>query len=394
MARSIVSASAAAFIVDLHIEQPCGTLRRAAVARCRGRDRGYSRSMNPQLVEATRGGIVESAHNGALVVVDTHGALVCAVGDTRRPVFARSAVKALQALPLVTSGAADTFGLGDEELALACASHNGEARHVATAAGVLAKAGLDASALECGAHWPQHEVSQRELAASSTPLSALHNNCSGKHAGFLCVGCMMARAQGRDAREFVRGYVRPEHPVMREISASLQDATGCDLSRAPIGVDGCSIPTFGIPLHQLAHAFAKLGTGVGLSADRAAAAARLRRAVAGAPFFVAGTGRFDTRVMQRLGERVFCKVGAEGVFCAALPEAGLGVAIKIDDGNTARAAEVVMAAVIEAWVRLDENERVFMRSLSDLALKNWNGIRVGELRASAALRQALPRTAS
>jgi L-asparaginase II len=350
--------------------------------------------MNPQLVEATRGGIVESAHCGALAVVDAHGTAVCAIGDTARPVFARSAVKVLQALPLVTSGAADAFQLTDEELALACASHNGEARHVATAAGVLAKAGLDASALECGAHWPQHEVAQRELAASGTPLSALHNNCSGKHAGFLCVGCVMARAQGRDARDFVRGYVRPEHPVMREISASVQDTTGCDLSRAPTGTDGCSIPTFGIPLQQLARAFAKVATGVGLSADRAAAAARLRRAVAHAPFFVAGTGRFDTRVMQRLGARVFCKVGAEGVFCAALPDAGLGVAIKIDDGNNARAAEVVMAAVIEALVRLDGDERAFMHMLSDSPLKNWNGIRVGELRASAALRQALPTTRS
>jgi L-asparaginase II len=346
--------------------------------------------MNPQLVEATRGGIVESAHRGALAVVDAQGAVVHAIGDTARPVFARSAVKVLQALPLVTSGAADAFKLTDEELALACASHNGEARHVATAAGVLAKAGLDETALECGVHWPQHEVAQRELAASREPLTALHNNCSGKHAGFLCVGCLMARALGRDAREFVRGYVKPEHPVMREISASMQDATGCDLSRAPVGTDGCSIPTFGIPLQQLAHAFAKVASGVGLSAERAAAAARLRRAVAKAPFFVAGSGRFDTRVMQRLGERVFCKVGAEGVFCAALPEQGLGVAIKIDDGNTARAAEVVMAAAIEALVRLDGDERAFMQAFSEMPLKNWNGIHVGDLRASAALRQALP----
>jgi L-asparaginase II len=348
--------------------------------------------MNPQLVEATRGGIVESAHRGALAIVDARGAAVCTVGDVARPVFARSAVKVLQALPLVTSGAADTYNLSDEELALACASHNGEARHVATAAAVLAKAGLDAGALECGVHWPQHEVAQRELATGKTALSALHNNCSGKHSGFLCVGCLMARAQGRDAREFVRGYVKAEHPVMREITASLQDATGCDLSRAPVGTDGCSIPTFGIPLPQLAHAFAKVASGTGLSAERAAAAARLRRAVANAPFFVAGSGRFDTRVMQRLGERVFCKVGAEGVFCAALPEQGLGVAIKIDDG-IARAAEVVMAAVIEALVQLDDAERTFIHAFSDVPLKNWNGIRVGELRASAALRRALPPTA-
>jgi L-asparaginase II len=345
--------------------------------------------MNPALVEATRGGIVESAHRGALAIVDADGATVHALGDTARPVFARSAVKVLQALPLVTSGAADALALGDEELALACASHNGQAQHVATAAGMLAKAGLDAAALECGAHWPQHEVAQRELAASGRPLSALHNNCSGKHAGFLCVGCLMARAQGRDSREFVGGYVRAEHPVMREVTAALQAATGCDLSRAPAGTDGCSIPTFGIPLTQLALAFARVATGTGLSAERARAAARLRAAVAKAPFYVAGAGRFDTKVMQRLGERVFCKVGAEGVFCAALPEQGLGVAIKIDDGNNARAAEVVMAAVIESLVRLGDDERAFMHALSDLTLKNWNGIEVGALRATDALRTTL-----
>jgi L-asparaginase II len=216
----------------------------------------------------------------------------------------------------------------------------------------------------------------------------LHNNCSGKHAGFLCVGCLMARAQGRDAREFVRGYVRAEHPVMREVTAALQAATGADLSRAPVGIDGCSIPTFGIALTQLALAFARVATGVGLSAERSRAAARLRAAVAKAPFHVAGSGRFDTKVMQRLGERVFCKVGAEGVFCAALPEQGLGVAIKVDDGNNARAAEVVMAAAIEALVRLSDDERVFMRGLSDVTLKNWNGIEVGALRATAELRRA------
>ena len=199
----------------------------------------------------------------------------------------------------------------------------------------------------------------------------------------------MARAAGRDPAEFVRGYVRPDHPVMREVSAALAAATGCDLRRAPAGTDGCSIPTFAIPLRQLAHGFARIATGVGLSPGHAQAAKRLRQAVANAPYFVAGSGRFDTRVMERLGERVFCKVGAEGVYCAALPEAGLGVAIKLDDGNNARAAEVVMAAVIEARVRLLDDEQVFMRGFSDLALRNWNGIEVGRLQASAGLRSAL-----
>lgn len=343
----------------------------------------------PDLVHAMRGGIVESFHRGALAIVDGDGRLVQAMGDVERPIFARSACKVLQALPLLDGGAAEALGLGDEELALACASHGGEPRHVATAAGMLAKAGLDAGALECGTHWPSFDGATKALARSGGEPNALHNNCSGKHSGFVCVGCLMARAQGRDAREFVRGYVRPEHPVMREVSAALQAATDADLSVAPRGTDGCSIPTFGIPLRQLALAFARVGTGQGLSPGRARAALRLRQAVARAPFFVAGSGRFDTRVMERLGERLFCKVGAEGVYCAALPEQGLGVAIKMDDGNNARAVEVVMAAVIEARVRLDDAERAFIGSFSDAVLKNWNGIEVGALRASPGLRAAL-----
>lgn len=344
-------------------------------------------SCNPLLVEALRGGAVESFHRGALALVDADGGVVLSIGDIERTVFPRSAVKVLQALPLVASGAADRFGLGDDELALACASHGGEPAHAATAAAMLAKAGLDEGALECGSHWPYLDTAARALAASGQAPCPLHNNCSGKHAGFACLGAHLA-GDG-DRRRFLAGYVAPGHPVMREVTQALAAATGADLAAAPRGTDGCSIPTFGIALRRLAHAFARVGTGVGLSADHAAAARRLRQAVARAPFMVAGSGRFDTRVMERLGERVFCKVGAEGVYCAALPEAGLGVAIKMDDGNTARACEVTMAAVIAALVRLDDDERGFVESLADLELRNWNGIEVGRLRASAALRDAL-----
>jgi len=344
--------------------------------------------MNPVLVEVRRGNAVESEHRGALAVVDADGGVVLALGDTQRPIFPRSAVKVLQALPLVASGAAEALQLTDEELALACASHNGEPAHVATAAGMLAKAGVDLRALECGVHWPYREAFQREMASRGETPSPLHNNCSGKHAGFLCLACRMAG--GRPLYDYARGYVKAEHPVMREVTQALQTTTGWDLSTAPQGIDGCSIPTFGIPLQHLARAFARVGTGVGLSEGHARAARRLREAVAKAPFMVGGTDRFDTRVMQRLGERVFCKVGAEGVYCAALPGRGLGVAVKIDDGNNARAAEVVMAALIEAHVTLDGAEADLMRGLSDVRLRNWNGIAVGALRASAALRRAAP----
>jgi L-asparaginase II len=342
---------------------------------------------NPVLVEALRGGALESAHRGAVAVVDADGAIVAAIGDIDRLVFPRSAVKALQALPLLASGAAGRLGLGDAELALACASHNGEPRHVQTAAAMLAKAGVDETALECGSHWPLLDTAARELARQGGTAGPLHNNCSGKHAGFVCLACAMAG--GADLRGSLRGYVQHDHPVMREVGAALAAATGWDLACSPRGIDGCSIPTYAIPLRHLALGFARFGTGQGLADEHARAARRLRRAVAAEPFMVAGTGRFDTRVMERLGERVFCKVGAEAVYCAALPGRGLGVAIKIDDGSTARAAEVAMAAVLEAFVALDDGDAGFVRTLGEVPLRNWNGIEVGRLRATDGLRQAL-----
>ena len=343
--------------------------------------------MNPILVEVMRGTALESAHRGALAVLDADGAVLAAIGDVQRPIFPRSAVKVLQALALVESGAADRLDLGDDELALACASHGGEPMHTQTAARMLEKAGLDADALECGVHWPYHEDSARALAAEGRTPTALNNNCSGKHAGFLCLAC--ALHSGLDLRRYVRGYIAPDHPVMREVSAALQAATGFDLATAPRGTDGCSIPTFAIPLHNLALAFARVATGQGLRPGHAAAARRLRTAVARSPLMVSGTGRFDSRVMERLGERVFCKVGAEGVYCAALPERGVGVAIKMDDGNNARASEVVMAAAIEALVALDVDDAAFMRGFSEAPLRNWNRIEVGALRAPPSLRASL-----
>lgn len=330
-------------------------------------------SANPILADALRGGIVESFHRGAWALVDADGRVVASAGDIERPVFPRSAVKVLQALPLVASGAAEALGLSDEELALACASHGGEPAHVHTAASMLAKAGRDAGALECGAHWPYQDGALKALARADGEPTALHNNCSGKHAGFVCLGCHRGLSTA--------GYVQPDHPVMREVTASLQSTTGFDLTGAARGIDGCSIPTYAIPLRHLAHAFAKVATGRGLDADAAHAAARLRAAVAAAPFMVGGTGRLDTRLMAHFGARLFCKVGAEGMYCAALPEAGLGLAIKMDDGNNARAVEVVLAALLRQWLQPDEAGATLLDAVADQPLVNWRGLEVGRLRA-------------
>ncbi len=341
--------------------------------------------MNPILIEVLRGNAVESRHAGALAIVDASARVHTALGDVERPIFPRSAVKLLQALPLVASGAADAFGLSDAELALACASHSGEPAHVATASGVLAKLGLDENALECGTQWPGREPVLRGMLTRGEQATPLHNNCSGKHGGFVCIACLMARSRGADPAAVVRGYVGAEHPVMREVSAALSAATGVDVEQAPRGIDGCSIPTFALPLRALALAFARCATGQGLSDGNARAAQRLRRAVAAEPFMVGGTDRFDTRVMQALGEALFWKVGAEGVYCAALAGLGLGLGLKIDDGAV-RAAEAAMAAAAQALLRTEDE---LLRAYSHLALPNWRPLDVAALPAAEALRVAL-----
>ena len=330
---------------------------------------------NPVLVEVTRGPLLESRHRGAVAVSDANGRSVLAVGDVSAPVFPRSAIKALQALPLVEQGAADRYGFGDEELALACASHSGEPAHVAGVERMLAKAGLDSSALRCGVHWPISQSAAYALARTGA-ASALHNNCSGKHAGFLCLAC----AIGADTGE----YFRPEHAVQREVRTVLEDFTGAVLGQEVCAVDGCSVPTWAMPLERLAYGFAKFGSGHGLSPARAAAAARLRQACAAKPWYVAGSGRFCTEIMERFGARVFVKTGAEGVYCGALPEQGLGIALKCDDG-AGRAAQAIMAAVIARFLPVDTAERVALVPLMRPVLRNWNGIEVGAIRVTDAI---------
>ncbi len=305
---------------------------------------------------------MESVHRGAGIVVDADGGVVFSFGDVARPVFPRSAVKPIQALPLIESGAADRFALSPVELALACASHSGEPEHVACAAAMLARAGLDEIALACGAHWPTNAEAARACAGPS----ALHNNCSGKHAGFLCLAC----ARGWPTQ----GYETPEHGVQRAVKAALEEVCGERLDIA--GIDGCSIPAYAISLTGLARGFARMGTGRGLGAQRAAAARRLFDAMAAHPFYIAGTGRFDTRAMTLL-KGVVTKTGAEGVFCAALPERGLGLAVKADDGAT-RAAEVMIAALLGRFLDVPLD-------MARPELKNWRGLVVGEVRPAGIL---------
>ena len=311
-------------------------------------------------------------------MVDADGRVVFAFGDVERPIFPRSAVKALQALPLIESGAADRLGLSDEAIALACASHSGEPAHVALAAAMLAKAGRDASTLACGTHWPLNAAAGQALARSGGGApSALHNNCSGKHAGFICLACARGAAP--------EGYETPDHPVQREVKAAIEDVVGEKLDDSRRGIDGCSIPTYADSLARARAGLRALRDGTGICAARAKTprAASARRSPKH-PFFVAGTGRFDTEVMSLLGARAFTKTGAEGVFCAALPEQGLGLAVKADDG-AGRAAEVMIAALIARFLPMSEAERARFAAFEAPRLTNWRGIEVGGLRPAGVL---------
>lgn len=330
---------------------------------------------NPVLVEVTRGDIVESRHRGALIVMDADGGVVLSMGNAAEPVFPRSAVKAFQALPLVEGGFADQYGLTDAEIALCCSSHSGEVHHSAGSASMLAKAGHDVSCLECGSHWPMYDKAARAMAVAGQVPSALHNNCSGKHAGFICLSC------GLD--EDPKGYIGAEHRVQREIRGALIDMTGAAHDPGLAGIDGCSIPTYAIPLTAMALGFARFGAGGGKGAvmgpERIKATQRIRAAAAANPDMVAGTGRFDTVVMGALGARAFTKTGAEAVFCGALPELGYGIALKIDDGGT-RASEAVMATLLQRFLKPEGQARTVLDRIGQLGLRNWNGIDVGEVR--------------
>ncbi len=332
--------------------------------------------MDALLVEVLRGGRVESRHAGSAAVVDAHGGVVFAAGNVEEPVYTRSTVKALLALPLVETGTADRLGLSAAELALACASHGGLPVHVETAASMLRKAGREPGCLECGTHWPTNRDAATVLAAAGAAPSALHNNCSGKHAGFVCVAC--------DAHLPVAGYVRPEHPVMRAATAAASALTGARMDADNRAIDGCGIPTHAIPLRALALGFARFGSGAGMTPDRASAAMRLRRAVAAHPELVAAPDRFDTRLMQLFGEVVFSKTGAEGVHVLALPGQGLGVAVKCADG-AARAAEVASAALLARFLPASPEQEAALDRFCRPAMRNWAGTETGLMRPAGRL---------
>ncbi len=326
---------------------------------------------NPVLVEVLRGGIVESQHRGAVCVVGPGTRVMFEAGDVERDVYPRSAIKLFQALPLVESGAADAFGFDNAALALACASHNGERRHVAQAKAMLAASNCDHDNLECGPQKPMGSDALWDLAAGQEMPTALHNNCSGKHAGMIATAVHL----GEDPT----GYVALEHPVQQRIRTVLSDLTDADLNVAPCGIDGCSVPTWALPLRNMASGISRLITGEGLGARHKPAADRLIAACITEPEMTSGAGRRCGQIIRAAGGDAYVKVGAEGVYCGAIPALGIGIALKIDDGGT-RAAEVAVSSVLGAILPTVADALTPYRNVT---LKNWRGFDVGELQPSA-----------
>lgn len=325
---------------------------------------------DPVLVEATRGPLVESLHRGAVAVCNADGRLVDAWGDVERAVFPRSAVKPLQALPLLESGAADHFDLSERELALACASHSGEALHVSVVEHWLHRIGLSEDDLECGSHPPTDVDAAHALFAAGRAPSALHNNCSGKHCGMLTTA--------RYLNETTKGYIAADHPVQKRIAQVLGEMTGTQPHHTPFGTDGCGIPTFALPLSGLATAMARLADPSRLKPARQKAIERVLAAMSRHPELVAGRDRLSTHLMQA-APSVVVKGGAEGVYIAILRGKGLGVAVKIDDGAN-RAAEVAILAVLRHLGAFNAEEEATLGDHILPTLRNVAGQPVGLLR--------------
>ncbi len=332
---------------------------------------------NPVLIEVTRGRLCESQHRGALAIWSVQSGRALALGDVTRPIYPRSAVKALQAIPVVESGAADAFGFTERHLALACGSHTGAGDHVAGVAEMFAKTGLDETALACGSHWPLGTEEARALARKGERPGPLHNNCSGKHAG------MLATAVHRGLK--TAGYEGVRHDVQRAVADALASMSDVPHEADAAARDGCSVPAWAVPLEALAHAFARFGGSAEMSPERARSCRRLMAACWAEPYMIAGRGQFCSVLMVCLKDTAFLKGGAEGVFCAALPERGIGVALKIDDGAK-RAAEAAIAAVLKALL---PQARGVIGKACDFQLRSWRGREVGAVATAPAFEDAL-----
>jgi len=334
-------------------------------------------STSPFRVDVTRGELTESVHAVEVAVVDAAGRLVASAGEPDLVTFWRSAAKPFQALPLVADGGADRFALGADAIALACGSHSSEPMHVALALRMLATIGCQESELACGPHTPLSPAVHESALRAGTTLTAAWSNCSGKHAGMLA----LARYHGWPTA----GYERSGHPAQERILAEVARWTGLGKGDIVQAVDGCTTVCFGLPLRHMALAYARLG------ASLEPAAIRVREAIATHPELIGGTRRLCTDLIRESRGAVLAKVGAEGVYCAALPHAGLGVALKVIDGDM-RSSQVALLGVL-AQVDPAGALSPVLEALSGYAtpaIHNTRRAQTGVMRAAGTLRFHVP----
>ncbi len=320
-------------------------------------------SQPAHLATIYRGTVPEAVIRGHVAVVDSTGRLLTGAGDANAVTTLRSCVKPIQALPFVSEGAA--LGVIDAEMAIACASHGGEAAHVEVVRGLLSRVGLDEDALSCGPQLPMDEAAAQVLLAAGGGPRALTNNCSGKHAGMLAA-CV---ARGWP----VAGYADFDHPLQVEIRASMSALCGIEVESVPRGIDGCGLPTHGLPLSALARMFA--------AACRDPRFQRCQAAMAEHPHLVAGHGRFDTALLATAGARLTAKGGAAGVWVAVRRPDGPGLAIKLEGGDQSAISAVAIAALRQlGWLTPEEASDARLRGFAQPPVRNWAGATVGEVK--------------
>ncbi len=340
------------------------------------------------LVEVRRGSITESRHRGHIVAVDGDGQIVAQLGAPQLVTYLRSSSKPFQAIPLIASGAADHFGFDEKETAIACGSHNGETAHTETVARMLRKIGLDASALKCGVHEPYSADAARELRERGEQPTVLHNNCSGKHTGMLALALHLNAP--------IETYDEPGNPVQLNIARRIEQFSGVPIEDVAVGVDGCGVPTFGVTVRAMALMYARL---VAPPADFDEATREACRRIVAAmtkyPEMIGGSAeRLDTVVMQSEPGGIVSKVGAEGVYTAGvLPcnewPRGLGLALKIEDGEDRRARPTVVIESLRQLGVLKDGALEAVKPYASFTIENRRGDEVGEVRASFELQRAV-----
>jgi len=330
------------------------------------------------LIETCRGGTLECVHFGAVAVADASGRVLAHAGDPHWPTFTRSTLKALQALPFMEGGGAQLFGFSQQQLALLCASHSGEPMHVAQVQGMLDKTGLTYKSLQCGCHMPIFaELGLPGLAAPEPgSWDERHNNCSGKHAGFLAYCVQHGLPLGN--------YLAPGHPLQLAIRRDVARAVGLEPDALKIGIDGCSAPNYAMPLARLARGYARLASGEDDS-EFGASFAALSEAMAAHPDLVSGTGRNDAAFMKAGRGDWVTKVGADGVQAFASKSRGQAFALKVSDGSK-KALFAATVAVLDQLGWLDARQREELRPWRAEAIANARGTQVGERRPAFTLK--------